>query len=309
MSGTSNDLSSGVPVVDRPADFDALWSDTLAEARGHGLRRHVEEDTLRSDEQVRMFQVNYTSLERVQIFGWLAMPRAPGPHPAVVMLPGYSMRPNVGVRNMAYEGLATFWVSVRGHDFDSAIRPGFPNYLTHNITDRHRYIYRGAYCDAVLGVDLVKGMAEIDSDRIAVAGSSQGGALTIVATALSDGVSACAPDVPFLTNFRYSVSESSSYPYAEISDLLRQRPEMEQDLWDTLTYFDVANFAPLVKCPTLLAIGLEDNVCPSAATLEMGATLGGEVELKTYPNTGHEHGGLRHQILKLEWLRERLSLD
>ena len=115
-------------------------------------------------------------MERIRVFGWLAVPRSDGPHPAVVSLPGYSMPPNVGVRNMAYEGIAALWVSVRGHDIGSPIRPRFPNYLCHNITDRNRYIYRGAYCDAVLGVDFIKQFDGIDTDRIAVAGASQGGA-------------------------------------------------------------------------------------------------------------------------------------
>jgi cephalosporin-C deacetylase len=299
---------ANVPALEIPGDFGEFWASTLDEARGHGLGAQFEEDTRRSDERAQVFQVRFTSLERIQVFGWLAVPRTGGRHPAVVNLPGYSMRPNVGVRNMAYEGFAALWVSVRGHDIDSPIRPGFPNYLCHNITDRNRYIYRGAYCDAVLGVDLMNQMDAIDSARIAVAGGSQGGALTIVATALSEGVIACAPDVPFLTNFKYSVAESHSYPYAEIGDMIRHRPDLQDSIWATPDYFDVANFAALVKCPTLAGIGMEDDVCPPAATLDMLSRIGGSVDLKTYPNTGHEHGGLTHQLLKTKWLKDHLGI-
>ena len=130
-----------VPDVPRPDDFDCFWEDALSEARQYGLNPVVTEDPLRSNDRTIVYKVSFTSLERVRVGGWYAVPCGAGPFPALQMVPGYSMHANLSVRALAEQGIATLWLSIRGHDFDSQIIPGFPGFLCHNITDRHRYSY------------------------------------------------------------------------------------------------------------------------------------------------------------------------
>ena len=297
-----------VPDVPRPDDFDSFWEDALSEARQYGLNPVVTEDPLRSNDRTIVYKVSFTSLERVRVGGWYAVPCGAGPFPALQMVPGYSMHANLSVRALAEQGIATLWLSIRGHDFDSQIIPGFPGFLCHNITDRHRYIYRGGFCDAVRGIDFLRTRDEIDQSRVAVAGSSQGGALTLVTAALADDIIAATPDVPFLTNYRYCVATSSSYPYAEIADLLRAHPELEESLWDTVAYFDTVNFAPAITCPVLLAVGLQDDICPAPASLVMAESISGPVELAIYPDAAHEAGtAFAHAGRKMDWLKAQLG--
>ncbi len=297
-----------VPDVPRPDDFDCFWEDALSEARQYGLNPVVTEDPLRSNDRTIVYKVSFTSLERVRVGGWYAVPCGAGPFPALQMVPGYSMHANLSVRALAEQGIATLWLSIRGHDFDSQIIPGFPGFLCHNITDRHRYIYRGGFCDAVRGIDFLRTRDEIDQSRVAVAGSSQGGALTLVTAALADYIIAATPDVPFLTNYRYCVATSSSYPYAEIADLLRAHPELEESLWDTVAYFDTVNFAPAITCPVLLAVGLQDDICPAPASLVMAESISGPVELAIYPDAAHEAGtAFAHAGRKMDWLKAQLG--
>ena len=300
--------SDYVPLVELPQDFDEFWDSTLAEARSHGLDASVVEDELRSNDGARVFHAQFTSLERIRVSGWYALPRGRGPFPALLMLPGYGAWASLGVRALAEAGIATFWLSVRGHELNSPICPGFPGFLTHNITDRNRYIYRGAFSDAVLGIDFLKTQTEVDSSRIAVAGESQGGALTLVVAALADGIVAAAPDVPFLTDIRWSVENSSRYPYAEIADILRLRPSLTDSIWETLAYFDVANFAPKVSCPILASIGLKDDICPPAALLSMLENVTGAIDVRTHPEAGHEHGGVGHAAVRASWLMSSLGV-
>jgi len=299
----------GVPPVAKPADFDAFWSQTLTEARSYGLDPSLIDDGTYSTRAVRVQRVAFTSLERVRVGGWYCVPRGQGPFPAVLLLPGYGSHASLAGRAMAQEGIASLFLAVRGHSFGDQITPGFPGFLCHNITDKYRYIYRGAYCDAVLGLDFLAGRMEVDGRRTAVAGGSQGGALAIVAAALAgpERVAAAAPDVPFLTNFKFSVARSPSYPFAEIADLLRRYPDLEERVWEALAYFDVANFAPKVECPTLISVALKDDICPPASLLAMAATIKGQVDVRKYPDAGHEGGGLTHATLKLKWLKERLG--
>ncbi len=297
-----------IPEVPRPADFDEFWCAALDEARHFGLNPVVTEDELRSNDRAIVYRVSLTSLESVRVGGWYAVPRGDGPFPALQLVPGYSMQANLAVRSWAELGVATLWLSIRGHDFESQITPGFPGFLCHNITDRRRYIYRGGFCDAVRGIDFLRSRPEVDQSRIGVSGSSQGGALTLVTAALADDIIAAAPDVPFLTNYRYCVSASSSYPYAEIADLLRRHPDIEDKIWETVSYFDIVNFAPGVTCPVLLAVGTHDDICPTPATLAMAKSIAGPVELAIYEDAAHEAGSAYpHATRKVAWLKEKLA--
>ncbi len=297
-----------VPDVPRPADFDEFWDSALAEARHFGLNETISEDHLRSNDRAIVYRVSFTSLERVRVGGWYAVPRGEGPFPALQLVPGYSLRANLAVRSWAELGVAALWLSIRGHESDSQITPGFPGFLCHNITDRHRYIYRGGFCDAVRGIDFLRSRSEVDLSRLAVTGSSQGGALTLVTAALAGDIIAAAPDVPFLTNYRYCVAASTSYPYAEIADLLRLHPDIEDQLWETVAYFDIVNFAPRVTCPVLLAVGMHDDICPTPATLAMAKSIAGPVELAIYDDAAHEAGTAHpHATRKLAWLKEKLG--
>ena len=297
-----------VPDVPRPADFDEFWDSALAEARHFGLNETISEDHLRSNDRAIVYLVSFTSLERVRVGGWYAVPRGEGPFPALQLVPGYSLRANLAVRSWAELGVAALWLSIRGHESDSQITPGFPGFLCHNITDRHRYIYRGGFCDAVRGIDFLRSRSEVDLSRLAVTGSSQGGALTLVTAALAGDIIAAAPDVPFLTNYRYCVAASTSYPYAEIADLLRLHPDIEDQLWETVAYFDIVNFAPRVTCPVLLAVGMHDDICPTPATLAMAKSIAGPVELAIYDDAAHEAGTAHpHATRKLAWLKEKLG--
>ncbi len=53
------------------------------------------------------------------------------------------------------------------------------------------------------------------------------GALSLVAAAGRPDITAVAAVVPFLTGIRDSLRLGGSYPYEEIKDYLRQRPESE----------------------------------------------------------------------------------
>src|SRR5216684_6527052 len=88
------------------------------------------------------------------------------------------------------------------------------------------------------------------------------GALSLAAAACRPEITAVAAVVPFLTGIRDSLRLGGSYPYEEIKDYLRQRPESEAHVLPTLDYIDTLNFADRIGAPTLLSAGLSDDVGP-----------------------------------------------
>lgn len=297
-----------VATTPRPADFDLFWDTTLAELRSVTPDVTYEADPLRSTDGVSTFAVHYTSLDGARIFAWLCIPRGQAAYPGLLLPPGYSGAPSVP-RGWATLGYAALQVSPRGHHrSDGEVAPGFPGYMTAGVEDPRTYIYRGAYCDVWRAVDVLLERPEVDHARIGVTGGSQGGAFSIVAAAMRTEIRAVAADVPFLTGIRDSLHLGGSYPYEEVKDYLRQYPDQQQQVLATLDYVDTLNFADRIAVPTLLSVGLSDDVCPPETGYALHDRLNCPKEIRSYPDAGHEGGGLPHMLVKQSWLGAQLGL-
>jgi cephalosporin-C deacetylase len=292
----------------RPTDFDAFWEGVLAEAARIPLNATVEPVPLRSTAEVEVYEVKYDSLDHVRIACWYCLPRErPGKLPAIIHVPGYVSEPLMP-KATAAKGYAAISVAPRGKLRSNAqFNPGYPGLLTHNITDRNTYSYRGFYVDAVRAVDFLLGRPEVDPSRIGVTGSSQGGALTIVTSALRPEVACAAAGAPYLCGFMDSARLTHSYPYEEINDYLRLHPEREGQVRATLAYFDGINFAPRIECPIIVNIGLQDDVCPPETGYAVFRAIGSaDKKLYPYDNCMHDAGSYWHAKIVDAFLAERL---
>jgi cephalosporin-C deacetylase len=279
----------------RPPDFDAFWADVLARADQFPLNPSFEPVPHRSTDEVEVFEVGYDSLDGVRIAGWYCRPREsylPAPYPALLLVPGYIAEPTLP-KSWAKLGYAAIGVAPRGKlRSNRQFNPGYPGLLLHNAVDRNTYSYRGFYVDAVRAVDLAKGLPEVDASRIGVHGSSQGGALTIVVSALRNGdIAAAAAGAPYLCCIMDSATLSHTYPYEEINEYLRLHPDREPVLQETMAYFDVVNMAPMVRCPTMVYIGLVDDCVPPETGFALRDALTAPTEFHASPNCAHDAGG------------------
>ncbi|MCJ7822855.1 MAG: acetylxylan esterase, partial [Armatimonadetes bacterium] len=102
---------------------------------------------------------------------------------------------------------------------------------------------------------------------------------------------------------------SGAWPYTEMSRYLDERPETRQQLERTLTYFDAANFAPDIKGPVLLSVGLLDSVALPAAVYGLANVIPAPNEVQVFPQAGHEGGGQDLWEYKLEWLEKVLATE
>jgi cephalosporin-C deacetylase len=302
-----SDLVNFESTTSRPDGFETFWADTRAELEKLPLSLELERSALRSTPDVDTYEVTYTSLTGAHVFAWLCVPNGDGPYPGLAIYPGYSGAPLVP-RAWAKLGYVALQVSPRGHpksdvDFD----PGFPGLMTSGIDEPRSYAYRGLYCDAWRAIDVLLARPEVDKARIGVTGGSQGGALSLIAGAGRPEVRAIAADVPFLTSIRDALKLSSSYPYEEVKDYLRLQPTYEERALATLDHVDTVNFADQIKAPTLLSIGLRDDICPPQTGYALYNRLSCPRELRVYPDGAHEGGGFVHAQLKVEWLAQQLK--
>lgn len=283
-----------VSSVTRPDDFDLFWEQVegeLAAIPPDPARRHVPN---RSTPEVDVYELHYTSLGGLRIAAWYCRPKPEylePPYPGLAIVPGYISEPTLP-KSWAKLGYAAVGVAPRGKLRSNAqYNPGYPGLLIDRITDRNTYAYRGFYADALRAVDLMTTFEEIDGQRIGIHGGSQGGALSLVASALRpDTITCAALSAPYLTGFMDSAALTHSYPYEEMNEYFRMYPERVETVRETLAYFDCLNFADKITAPMLLYVGLSDDICPPETAFALRERLACEVTFHAYEGAGHEAG-------------------
>jgi cephalosporin-C deacetylase len=293
-----------------PDDFDAFWADVMAEANAIPLKPTLTPVPMRSDDEVEVFEAHYTSLNHLRIAGWYCLPRQrSGPLPTIVVYPGYISEPTLP-KDWARQGYAAFGAAPRGKLRSNArFNPGYPGLLTHNITDRHTYGYKGFYVDAIRAIDFLLAQPEVDATRIGLTGGSQGGALTILVAAMrNDVVAAAAPQAPYLCGYMDSALLTHTYPYEEMNEYARLHPGSAQAMADALNYYDLVNFAPRITCPIIVNIGLQDDVVPPETGYAVfNAISSVEKKLFAYDGYGHDANVYEHGALINQFFDERLK--
>ena len=91
----------------------------------------------------------------------------------------------------------------------------------------------------------------MDPTRVIPTGGSQGGAITLAASALDGNVAGFMANVPFLCNFERAIGLTGAYPYQEIVDYLSVKRDDIDLVFNTLSYFDCVNFAKRIVGPAL----------------------------------------------------------
>jgi len=297
-----------VSPADPQPDFAEFWERAKAElAAVDPQYKLIRIDSL-CTETHNVFLVEMRSLGNALIRGWYRVPVKPGRYPAIMQVPGYS---SVEVPSYVNYGddIIGFALNIRGHgNSTDDVNPGFPGYILTNLGDKEKYIYRGAYMDCVRGIDFLSSRPEVDASRIAVEGASQGGALTFATAALAaDRIAVCAPQVPFLSDFR-DYFRVANWPANEFIDLVENKKALTWDqAYYTLSYFDIKNLAHMIKAPMIMGAGLMDEVCPPHINFAAFNLVNSEKKYIVYPYAGH---GLPDHFYnaKMEWIRTKLGL-
>ena len=289
-------------------DFDEFWQRAKAELAAVDPQfRMIRIDSL-CTEKHNVYLVEMRSLGNALIRGWYQVPARPGRYPAIMQVPGYSSTIVPSYVNYG-DDMIGFGLNIRGHgNSKDDVNPGFPGYILTNLEDKEKYIYRGAYMDCVRAIDFLCSRPEVDVSRIAVEGASQGGALTFATAALNnDRIAVCAPQVPFLSDFR-DYFKVAVWPGNEFIDLVENQKKLTWDqVFYTLSYFDIKNLAHLIRAPMIMGVGLMDEVCPPHINFAAYNLVEAEKKYIVYPKAGH---GLPEDfnIAKMKWIRTKLGL-
>lgn len=296
-----------VSPITREADFNEFWKKRKQELAGVAPKFKITKDD-RSTDRVEVYLVEMQSYGNVKIRGWYTVPRKPGPHPAILSVPGYTstMWPYVNRTNAA-----TFALNPRGHgNSKDDVDPKGEEYMFIGFDPERpeKYIYAGAYLDCLRAVDFLVSRPEIDTSRIGVEGSSQGGGLSFATAALDTRIIFCAPDIPWLGDW-VGYLETAQWAQDNYPKLFKVYPDLTfAGINRLLSYFDTMNMAEWITCPVLMSVGLQDDVCPPRTSFASYNAVKSKKEYRVYPFAGH--GVQReHSKFKDEWMAKMLGID
>lgn len=302
-----------------PDDLEEFWRTTIEESRALGSAPVVR----RADSgltAIDVYDVTFSGFGGQPIRAWLRVPAgAEGPLPTVVQYVGYGGGRGAAADELqlAAAGFAHLHMDTRGQGSgwsvgdtpDVAPDTGAqaPGVMTRGIESPKTYYYRRLMTDAILAIDAARQLEQVDGDRIAVKGGSQGGALAIAASAFSPFVKAALVRVPFLADFPRAITITDAYPFREIADWLRIHRDRAEAALATLAYFDSSTLALHADVPGDFTVGLMDVITPPSTVYAAYNAWAGEKDITVWTYNGHEGGGLDDLPRELAFLRKHLA--
>ena len=270
---------------DKQEDFDEFWAQTLTELRATDPEYKLTLLKEYSDDVRRTYRVDMTGFGGEPTCGILVEPVAEGCYETVVHYMGYGAEiwyPNPSDAPQRVQ----FILCNRNQSLNR--KPGEDNlWCTRGLESKETYYYRGVFADAVRAIDFVCSRPNVDQDRLYAEGGSQGGAITLVVASLDDRLDAITPSVPFLSDYK-DYFQIVEWPGNWILEAAQQKGIADEELYKTLSYFDVKNFTDRIQCPVLMGFGLQDVTCPPHTNFAGYNMIKAPKRWICYPERGHD---------------------
>ena len=315
------ELQAYRPDVREPADFDEFWAATLAEHSVKDPSSAISMTPSRSTLHViDAWDVTFPGFGSQVIHARYTRPAAVTEQlPIVVEFVGYGGGRGLVEEHLTWaaSGLAHLIVDTRGQGTrwsgggdtgdtaDTDASGG--GFMTRGIRSPHTYYYRRVFTDAAHALQIARLLPGVDPTRVIPTGGSQGGAITLAASALDGNVVGFMANVPFLCNFERAIGLTGAYPYQEIVDYLSVKRDDIDLVFNTLSYFDCVNFAKRIVAPGLFSVGLMDETTPPSTGFAARNWCRGETAMEVYPFNGHEGGGPYQVRRQIKWVRDLLG--
>jgi len=211
--------------------------------------------------------------------------------PAIVTPPGYGGWEFGTDLSESLRGCLILQVYPRHQGRSKSVDDGV-DHLSRGLPDRDSFNYRGIFMDIVRGIDYLATRPEVDVDRIALMGTSQGGGIVLATAAINPRVRAVVAHVPYFCD----VANNSAFA----KHPLREAANAAMFQW-----FDPVALAPLIKAPTLISSGGADKVCPPETIRAVYDRLPGVKALYHDPEMTHTTSTDFH-LMSWQWMQRYL---
>lgn len=306
------------PYTEMPDGFMDFWKNNIKEASEFPLKYTKEKAEEYCTEKIDCYLIKLQLNNRGQaVYGYLFYPKNAKPEscPVVLSPPGAGIKTiKEPLRHKYYaeEGFIRLEFEIHGlnptmseeqfKEISNAFNGKENGYLTNGLDNKDNYYMKRVYLSCLRCIDLLTSLPEWDGKNVIVQGGSQGGALAMITAGLDKRVTACVVNHPALSDMAgYMAGRAGGYPH-----FFRTRGMDTKEKLETMSYYDVVNFARLIKADTFMTWGFNDNTCPPTTSYAVYNTLECSKEALITPINEHwtsEETERGH----LEWIKKHLK--
>ncbi len=261
------ELMGQVIPMTKKDDFESFWADKVKKLREIPIE--IERIKLETpfDSMYTTYEIIYNTHDNTKVHAYYSVPvhKRKEKLPCIARFHGGSLSKKI-YHEIVATGVCCFAIDVRSQggttvdraEYENGDRCG--NLMTRGVLTKENFYMGNIFLDAIRAIDVIETLPEVDPTKIVSYGVSQGGALAIVAAALSGKVIKTYASIPSFICLKQRVEKNLGF-LGQIHTYLRHNPEYTDLVFDNLTYFDINNMASLLKNPISISLGLTDPEC------------------------------------------------
>ena len=310
-----------VAAGEAPADFDEFWSrgiETLEKTVPLDPRMTLVPE--RSKGRFNFYRISFATFSDARVYGFLTIPKEAGPKnrfPVTVQVASAG-KGKWGIDAQGLDDRIRMYFTVHSFDppktldelyalhekleADLKKRYGVSSYSLAGLAEAPEKYY---FYKVVLGinraVDWLWRRPEVDRKRFGYEGGSQGGGFGWMLCGLNGKFTSTVLRVPALSDQRGPlVGRNASWPNAVGNPAFSEKDR--EAVVRNIAYFDGVSFAPRIKIPARVVVGLADNTCPPNSVYATFNRLGSS-DKKILNGIGCGHGGRtrKYDALAKKW--------
>ncbi len=282
------------PTIHEPADFDKFWSDAVI---ANSLIPMNPTMTLMPELCNGVYNAYHIRFQSHKfgsyIYGVLTIPVKEGKYPAILRVPGAGVKPMPAYGNLPNDKAVILQIGINGipvnmprEVYRSLDKGALDGYNRFRIEDKDNYYYKRVYLGCARAIDFLAELDCVDTERIAVCGGSQGGALSFTTAALNPKVKCLYANYPALCDLTgYLHNRGGGWPH--IFNRSGDENLNKEKVIECLGYYDIVNFARKVKVPVKMAFGYNDTTCCPTSIFSAINVITAPKELLIYNEIGH----------------------
>jgi len=286
-------LKSNIIAQTMNDDFTAFWETQIAALRAIPVEFQREKLDFPYEKAFTTYRISFNTHDQTVVEALFSVPSGHEGEklPCVAYFHGGGGKKRI-YPEVVSTGVCCFAIDVRsqgGTTVDKGIYElgdSMGSLMSREITNRDRFYMKNIYLDAVRAMDVITMLPEVDPSRIVTFGQSQGGALSVVASAFSGHSKKCYVSEPSYCCLHKRLDLGSGV-FGAAKDFLRRYPEHTDAALDTLTYFDINNIVSFLKVPTDFCLALADPVCLPEFVYSAYAHVNAPKQIHIYPFVPH----------------------
>jgi cephalosporin-C deacetylase len=278
-----------------PPDFSRYWKNRYGKMLEFSPRPRIYDQGISN--RVRVFSLEYRSIDGMKIHGWLTLPTHGSPSRGFVILHGYDGREKPD-SFWPFADAAVFYPCCRGLGASRSEKiPQDPQkHVLHGIESIDDYVLGGCVEDTWLAFSAMFEFFPELKNKTGLLGTSFGGGIAALTSAWDNRISRVHLNVP---GFGHQPLRLKIKTVGSALALQQYYERHGPEIMKVLPYFDAASAAAYLKVPVHCACALEDEMVAPEGQFAIYNCLAGPKSLFVL-NKGHcDYIGRLHQRRQL----------